>query len=142
MGRPKNETQWTEYIAMYLEKKGIRTYAARELGIPYPTVRKWFKDPKFLEQLAEVQDEFNDLVIQGLRNRAETKSDTAAFGYLKAMDPEKWDDNIRKAKWLKEHGMTDPDAQVPQQVILIREPEPERIKVIDGQPGTNGDGPH
>ena len=78
----------------------------------------------FRERLAEVESEWFDSIRAALMKRAIEKSDQAAFFFLKSKDPEQYDDNIRKAKWLADRGLVETQL-MPVQVELVRGPELE-----------------
>ena len=48
---------------------------------------------------------------------------------LKSLEPETYDDEIRRAKWLADTGTQNPDA-APVQVIMLRDKAPEGVEKL------------
>ncbi len=133
---PRNNTKshkglQDKFIAEYVANGGVKLRATTKLGIDYKNACRWFKDPEFVERLTEAEDHWYESLKAALLNRALTKSDQAAFFLLKSKFPEVYDDNVRKAKWLDERGMTDPDSTVDINVNLIQGPLPEDQLVLE-----------
>lgn len=140
MARKTNLLAQEQFIAEYLANGGVKLRAANKLKISYSQVKKWFvDDEEFKARIAEAESQWMDGIRAALMKRAMEKSDTAAIFLLKAHDPEQYDDNIRKAKYLNEHGFVDPDVQPIVRAVLVREPEPERLQeVVTTTNGANG----
>jgi hypothetical protein len=124
----------TEYFANGCRKRA----AARTLEIQWSTVKAWFKnDTEFVERV----NEFRDMWLEELRaaafQRAMAKSDMLMMFMLKSLNPEEYDDNIRRDKWRIENGATSLDAESPIQVVMLREPEPWKKPEGDSEPQTH-----
>jgi len=129
MAKKPNTARQDAFLVEYVASGHNRARAARKLKIPYNTVRKWFEqDEEFQRRVAEVNDEWHDLLRASLFKRAVEKSDNAAFFFLKAYDPEMYDDNVRRLKYLKDNQIADPDSRQPVTINLVRGDEPERLK--------------
>lgn len=107
MARTINTEKQDEFIVKYFECNGIKSRAAKKVGIDPTTVTRWFKDEEFLERLESMREEFHGVLYTQLYARACKKSDTAAIFLLKSMNPEMYDDAIRKLKYMKEEGISD-----------------------------------
>lgn len=127
MAKKVNVVAQDLFIQSYIANGGKKIQACKKAGIPYSTYKNWLKDPAFLERMDEARvHHVEELAHYGLQ-RAKEKSDTLYIFHMKALDPERFDDNIRKAKWLAENGIQDPDAQGPVTVVLMRDEEPARL---------------
>jgi len=91
-----------EFLAEYIENRGVKFRAARKLGLKYATVMSWFKKKYFLDRFNELEKMFKDGVEDACRARAIAKSDVLGIFFMKAEKPEIYDDNYRKIKWEKE----------------------------------------
>jgi hypothetical protein len=121
---------------------GMRADAAKQAKIPISTVNMWFRqDEKFIADMSQALiDLATDLKVAGL-TRAMKKSDTLTCFFLKAHDPETYDDQIRRLKWLKDNEMKDPDNQ-PSTILLIRgEDRPSVERALNGSAAST-DGNH
>ena len=108
----RNQSAQANYIKAHLECGGVRSRAAEKAGVPIQTVYRWFqRDKKFLEKIQQAEKQLFEMLIATGIQRALNKSDTLLMFFLKSHEPERFDDNIRKAKWLAEHNLTDPDNQ-------------------------------
>lgn len=114
----------TEFIANGLRKKA----AADATGNGWSTVKEWFQfDEDFNQRVQDAKAEWLDNLRAAALKRAIQKSDTLMIFLMKSLDPECYDDNVRRAKWLAENNIQDPDAQGPVNVYLMRDAEPERL---------------
>jgi hypothetical protein len=133
-----NRLKQEEFVTEYFANGGRKRQAGEKLGIGWTTVKTWFAtDPVFKEMVEDFKESWRDNLRAVALKRATEKSDTALIFMLKALDPEMYDDNIRKLRWLADRGMKDPDAIPTISAVLIRGDGPEipRIdedKLIDG----------
>ena len=126
--RTPNRLKQEQYIAAYIACGGVKLRAAKKVGAAYSNVKLWFEqDEWFKQRIEEAESEWLDGIRAALMKRAIEKSDTAAFFFLKAKYPEIYDDDVRKAKWLAERGIQNPDIQIPVRAILVRDELPERL---------------
>lgn len=138
-GRTANYVKQQEFILAFVKHRGNKAAAAREIGIQPDTAWEWFKrDAKFRKQVDLRLEEFYDGLWARLMDRATEKSDTAAMFLLKERYPERFDDNIRKAKWLLDKGVDDPERAAPMQIVFVREPKKDDAILVNG---TNGHAP-
>lgn len=124
MARTPNKLARDKFIEEYIANGGIKLKAAKKLGLAYSNVKSWFSEPEFIEQVAKAEEQWFDAIRAALMRRAIEKSDMAAFFLMKAHDPENYDDNIRRIKYLHQKGIPDPDAERPIQVVLLRDDDP------------------
>lgn len=99
-------------IAELINHNGHKTNAAKDAGVTRETIHRWLKDPLFAQAYEDAQSHWIDLIEAAARQRAVEKSDTLAIFFLKANRPEKYDDNVRKVKYLNDNEMTDPSAEI------------------------------
>ncbi len=94
------------FIEEYLANGGFKLKACKKLNIAYSQVKVWFAtDAAFCERVKEAESHWMDAIRSALMKRAMEKSDTAAFFFLKAHDPETYDDNVRSLKWQAEKNL-------------------------------------
>lgn len=94
-----NKIAQARWIAEYLANGGNKSRAAKTIGINKDTVTDWYKDPIFVQQVADAEEELYDGLKNALLERAKEKSDMLGIFFLKAKYPHIYDDNYRKIKW-------------------------------------------
>lgn len=105
MGRVKGESnklRQEAYIAAYIDCKGVKSQAAKKSGVPRDTAGYWFENEDFRRRIKEAEEVWYDELKASLLKRATDKSDTLGIFFLKAHDPETYDDNIRAKRFLEE----------------------------------------
>jgi hypothetical protein len=116
------------FIKEYIKQYGNKAEASRVTGIPYDTVMKWLKNPKFIERMQMAEEQLYDHLHAAAFNRAGVASDALAMFFLRKMKPELFDDKIRQMKHAKDNELTDPDAAQPITINFVTGEPPERIK--------------
>ncbi len=101
-GRKLTKEDRARYIQAYFDCDGVMRRAAKKAKIGYDTARRLHADPSFQEQIDELERiRIEDLEEIGIL-RARAKSDVLLIFFLKAFNPEKYDDNIRKKRFMDE----------------------------------------
>jgi hypothetical protein len=105
-------------------------------GVSRRTVYDWReKDAKFAEAFEEAYKQIEEDLFEQVLGYAHAENLMAAIFSLKALNREKYDDQIAKLKWLKSNEMEDPDAPKPTQVYFVREPAPHEQDAEDAEGG-------
>ncbi len=126
----KNKTtpRQEKYIASHIKCAGVKSRAAADCGISRDTVNSWFaKDEDFRIAVRAAEEQLYETLLAAAMKRAMEKSDNLLMFLLKSHEPERFDDNIRKAKWLAENNLIDPDKALPKvdniTIQILRKPE-------------------
>ena len=96
---PELTLRQKNFIEAYLKAAGVITRACREADIHKNTYYLWIKDWWFKDALEEAKKEFEERLVGRLLQDALDKkkmNTTAAIFLLKSMNPEKYDDNLRR----------------------------------------------
>src|SRR4051794_16077788 len=99
------------------------------MGIDEATACGFFKDPDFLKRLDQRKQVWVEDIRAVAMERAKEKSDTLMIFLLKSLQPERYDDEIRRTRYLADNDMASPDA-APVQVSLVRDEAPEGVEVV------------
>ena len=91
----KKQKAYAEY---YVAEPVTKKEAAEHVGIVPQTASNWFKLDIFNAYIADLEECRLRLLEQALRARAVKKSDMLGIFFMKAADPEQYDDNIRKLR--------------------------------------------
>ena len=94
-----NDVLQTRFLAAYLAHHGHIGRACKEVGVHRNTVLDWRKKPTFRVKLTDAIKELEETLFAAAISRALEKSDVLMMFTLKTLNPERYDDNIRKAKW-------------------------------------------
>jgi hypothetical protein len=86
------------YIVAHVQNGGIKRRACLASGTSYDTLFKWLRKDYFQEALSLAEREWQENIEAALYARAIKKSDTAAIFLLKAADPERYDEGVRKQR--------------------------------------------
>lgn len=113
------------YLNALLLNSGNKTSAALAAGVSYRQAFRWHNLPHFKAHY-EMRKHFwiSELEAHGLK-RAKDKSDLLLMFFLKAMDRERYDDNIARIKYLTERGLKDSD-DTPQIILQPNSSGPDR----------------
>lgn len=115
------------YIVSHIKFGGVKTKACEDCGIPRATVNFWFATvPEFKKAVLEAEDHWYESLLAAAMQRAVTKSDNLLMFLLKSRYPEVFDDGVRRAKWLRDNGMKDPDMPEPATIQIVTMPRPEK----------------
>lgn len=119
------------YIQAHVECLGVKTKAAEKAGIPIRTVTDWFLLPHFVQAVKDAVRVWKDFLVAAGMQRAMTKSDVLTMFFLKSIEPETYDDEVRNAKIIKERRL---QARPTSIVLNIRRgPVPERLRQAEEQ---------
>lgn len=121
--------QQDDFIDALLDAKLNYKTACQAVGLHRNTLRAWLQnDEEFKKRLNRARLEFKvELEAEGYK-RALHGDGKLLMEFLAAIDPETYDSQIRKAKWLKDQGMDDPDAVASITINLRKGPLPERVR--------------
>lgn len=92
------EEKQNRFLLAYLETCGNRTEAAKIAGVPLPTMYRWFREPEFCERLTKTFQRFEQPLLEEAIKRALAKSDLLLMFLLKSINPERYDEGVRKQK--------------------------------------------
>ena len=126
MRRDKKENQ-NAYINALVAHHGISRLALQDIGITRQTLHRWEQSEAFIERVEAVTDTLEDKYLSLLQRLAEGGNVTAVIFALKSIRPEKYDDQLRRAK--VEAAKTE-EVDPPLTVILQPEPPPERVIAV------------
>lgn len=103
----------SKFIEAYLQNGGNITKACEAAGISRDTYYKVWRDKyDFDEEVKTAEQNWISALIERMYRDAlnpEKMNTTAAIFLMKAFDPERFDDAIRKVKYCNETGQEDPD---------------------------------
>lgn len=133
MSKSTKALEQEKYLIAYQKYLGVKTKAAEEAGISYSKIKRWHREKKFQERVLELEDLMFNNLSGRLMLRAMSKSDVLGMFFLKSRHPEIFDDAVRRLKWLKEHGMSDPDAPKAVVINFTKGPVPSRVKKERGE---------
>lgn len=102
MGKRINKIKQTEWIQEYVTNGGYKRRAAEKVKVSYSTVKLWLQNAEFKEQVEEAEECWFEELRSAMMARAIEKSDNLAMFFMKARDPERYDDNVRKRRFLDE----------------------------------------
>ena len=103
MARKSSKIKQDKYIAEYVSNGGVKKHAAKKLKIPYQTVIYWHNnDKEFNERLDAEKSIWYEALKASMMKRAMQKSDTLGIFFLKAEFPEKYDDFVRRNRFMDE----------------------------------------
>lgn len=120
------------FIAEYFANGGRKQAAAKTCGIGWTTVKKWFQhDEAFRERVEDFRDMWRDQLRAVAFKRATEKSDTLLIFLLKSLAPEEYDDQVRNAKYLAQHGIQT-DQFIPVRAVLVADTPPAGV-VVNGE---------
>lgn len=113
-------TEQADFIRAYIRAGGITDTALVSTGITRVTLKKWQQQPAFQAAHAEAQQKWFEELRKAALLRAQAKSDVLLIFMLKALCPEVYDDNVRKARWMAQNGLVDND-NLPVRATLVRD---------------------
>ncbi len=126
MSKKRNIALEDQFIDVYwTECQGLTTKAAEKLGLSEETCYGWFKNPEFKKRVEERRVKWSELLRAAAFQRAMKKSDRLLMWLSETIDPETYDKEYRRQKWLKENNLLDPEnAVVAIRPVLVRGEEP------------------
>ena len=113
-------TEQANYIRAYIRAGGITDTALVSTGITRVVLKMWQQQPAFQAALAEAQEKWFEELRKAALLRAQAKSDVLLIFMLKALCPEVYDDNVRKARWMAQNGLVDSE-NLPVRATLVRD---------------------
>lgn len=105
MPKPVNKELQDIFIETFYKNNGRVLKTCAEVGVSRQTWSNWQKMPDFIERLEEARARWVEDLRTALWGRAQEKSDMLGIFFLKAFDPEMYDDNIRKLRYMRDHGI-------------------------------------
>jgi hypothetical protein len=112
--------QQSNFIRAYIRAGGLTMTALVSTGTDRVTLKTWQQQPAFQAALAEAQEHWFEELRKAALLRAQARSDVLLIFMLKALCPEVYDDNVRKARWMAQNGLVDGD-NLPVRAALVRD---------------------
>lgn len=118
------------FITALIKARGNVSKACKAAEMPRSTYYLWMKnDERFVNALQEAKETLEEELFEQVYGFGFNGDITAAIFSLKSLNREKYDDAFARQKYLLEKGATPYDAPLVQsRIILVREPEPERLQ--------------
>ena len=132
-------TQQANYIRAYIRAGGITDTALVSTGIDRVALKMWQQQPAFQAALAEAQEKWFEELRKAALLRAQAKSDVLLIFMLKALCPEVYDDNVRKARWMAQNGLVDSE-NLPVRATLVRDSRTlatHELQATEGSPAAH-----
>lgn len=99
--KSKLSLRQNEFISNYIVSSGNKTKAAEETGISRQTVYAWLEQEDFRDELELAERALLDDLRVTAHARALEKSDVLMIFLMKAIDPSKYDDNVRNRLYVE-----------------------------------------
>ncbi len=132
--QPRNRDSQEEFLNAFIERRGNISRACQASGVARSTVYVWRdQDPKFAEKFDDTLKQIEEDLFEQVMGYAYAENLMAAIFALKAINREKYDDQVAKLKWLKCNEMEDPDAPKPTNGVFVREPGPHEVEQISDE---------
>jgi len=112
--------QQDRYIEAYVSSGGMTKTALRKAGATHEQLKQWRQDPEFVERFNEAMEHWHEELRKAAFIRAQQKSDVLLIFMLKALKPDVYDDDIRKANWMAKQGLLG-DQNLPVRATLVRD---------------------
>lgn len=109
-----------EFIRSYVTSGGLTQTALRKANITLDTLKQWRMDSEFVERYNDAMEQWHEDLRKAAFIRAQQKSDVLLIFMLKALKPDLYDDDIRKANWMAKQGLLG-DQNLPVRATLIRD---------------------
>lgn len=128
--------QQDRYIEAYVSSGGMTKTALRKAGATYDQLKQWRQDSEFVERFNEAMEHWHEELRKAAFIRAQQKSDVLLIFMLKALKPDVYDDDIRKANWMAKQGLLG-DQNLPVRATLVRD---NTFNILLGGAATTPDG--
>lgn len=112
--------QQAAFIEEYVANGGMTDQALDSVEATRGDYMHWRDNPEFNAALDAAVDRWYEELRRSAFIRAQQKSDVLLIFLLKALKPELYDDDIRKAKWLANQGLLG-NQNVPVRATLVRD---------------------
>lgn len=112
--------QQDRYIDAYVSSGGMTKTALRKAGATHEQLKQWRQDSEFVERFNEAMEHWHEELRKAAFIRAQQKSDVLLIFMLKALKPDVYDDDIRKANWMAKQGLLG-DQNLPVRATLVRD---------------------
>lgn len=108
------------FIQEYISSGGMTQTAISKSGITRAILKEWKQDPSFQADLQEAEELWFEELRKAAFIRAQQKSDVLLIFLLKAMKPQVYDDDLRKAQWMATQGLLG-NQNLPVRATLVRD---------------------
>lgn len=112
--------QQADFIQAYVSNGGLTHSALATASATRLMYQQWLKEPAFNDALEEATTKWFEELRKSAFLRAQAKSDVLLIFLLKALKPEVYDDDIRKAQWLAKNGLLGSE-NLPVRATLVRD---------------------
>ena len=112
--------QQADFIQAYVSNGGLTHSALATASATRLLYQQWLKEPAFNDALEEATTKWFEELRKSAFLRAQAKSDVLLIFLLKALKPEVYDDDIRKAQWLAKNGLLGSE-NLPVRATLVRD---------------------
>jgi len=96
---PRLTMRQEEALAALIESHGSSNAAAKKCSVSQQTIWRYLQDPIFAEEFERHRQQWKENLLAVAHARALKGDRTLLIFLLKSIEPEVYDDNIRKAKW-------------------------------------------
>lgn len=113
------QTPKEKFLKAYTQNGGITRQALKTAGVTRDTLLDWqVNDPEFKKDFEEVQQHWVEELRKTAFLRAQAKSDVLLMFLLKSLQPEVFDDDVRKQQYVGLQGNKD---NIPVRATLVRD---------------------
>ena len=120
----RDATKLTEpqakFIQAYISNGGLTHSALATAGATRIMYQQWLKESRFNDALQEATERWFEELRKAAFLRAQAKSDVLLIFLLKALKPETYDDDVRKATWMAKNGLLGSE-NLPVRASLVRD---------------------
>lgn len=116
---PSLKEKQTRFLEAYQSNMGITKTALLSVGATEEEYAEWTKEEKFTKALSSIKQTWVEQLRKAAYLRAQGKSDILLMFLLKALDPDTFDDDVRKEIYRAENA---PNSQnTPVRATLVRD---------------------
>jgi hypothetical protein len=116
---PELTSAQKQFLSTYASNGGITKAALKAAGVSREELAEWKADnPKFKNAIKDVEQHWIEELRKMAFMRAQTKSDVLLMFLLKALQPEVYDDDVRKQQFV---GLSNQKDNIPVRATLIRD---------------------
>ena len=108
-----------KFLEAYQANMGITKTALLSIGVTEETYSEWEKNETFLKALGSIRRTWVEQLRKAAYLRAQGKSDILLMFLLKALDPDTFDEDVRKQIHIAKHGPN--ESNTPIRATLVRD---------------------
>lgn len=110
----------SKFIQAYISNGGLTHSALATAGATRIMYQQWLQQEHFKTALEEATERWFEELRKAAFLRAQAKSDVLLIFLLKALKPETYDDDVRKATWMAKNGLLGQE-NLPVRATLVRD---------------------